>query len=165
MDGSSDAFRDVMRRFPTGVTVVGAAYEGLKRGMTVNAFTSVSLDPHMVVICISKDSGCHGLIENSGTFSVSVLSEDQSELSGKFANHEEIEVHQFLGVDHHSGSLGNPLVDGAIAELECTVADRLPAGDHTLFVGKVASARLISGKGPLIFYQSRYVKVGKSVED
>ena len=74
LNGSHEAFRDVMRHFPTGVTVVGAAYNGHKHGMTVNSFTSVSLEPPMVLICITRKSGCHELIEESGMFSISVLS-------------------------------------------------------------------------------------------
>ena len=163
MDGSTAAFREVMRGFPTGVTVVGSAYDGKKRGMTVNSFTSVSLNPPTVLICIMKESGCHSIIGKSGVFSVSVLAEDQSELSSKFADHDEVDVHRFLGVDHHVGDMGVPLVDGAVAELECAVEDRLSTGDHTVFVGKVMSAKVTSGKAPLVFHRSQYAKVGGAV--
>ncbi len=139
--------------------MVGSAYNGQKRGMTANALTSVSLDSHMALICIAKDSGCHALIEKSARFSVSVLSEDQSELSSRFADHDEVEVHRFLGVDHHIGANGNPLVDGAVAELDCTVGDRLHAGSHTVFVGEVTSANVMSDEAPLVSYRSRYSKV------
>ena len=149
-----------MRSFPTGVTVVGSAYGGEKRGMTVNSFTSVSLNPPTVLVCIMKDSGCHPVIEQSGAFSVSVLAEDQSELSSKFADHDEVDVHRFLSVDHHIGTLDVPLVDGAVAELECAVEDRLSTGDHTVFVGRVVSAKVTSDKAPLVFHRSRYAKVG-----
>ena len=162
MDGSAAGFRDVMRSFPTGVTVVGSAYDGEKRGMTVNSFTSVSLNPPTVLVCIMKDSGCHPLIEKSEVFSVSVLAEDQSELSRKFADHDEVEVHRFVGVNHHIGMLDVPLVDGAVAELECAVEDQLGTGDHTVFVGRVMSATVTSDKSPLVFYRSKYAKVGAS---
>jgi flavin reductase (DIM6/NTAB) family NADH-FMN oxidoreductase RutF len=154
-----------MKRFPTGVTVVGAAYNGQQRGMTVNAFTAVSLDPQMVLICIARESGCHELIEKSGMSSVSVLSEEQSELSGKFADHDEFDVRRFVSVDHHFGAAGVPIVDGAVAELEYTVKDRLPAGDHTIFVGTVTAAQVMSDKDPLIFYQSRYARIGTAIVD
>ena len=160
MDGPTAAFRDVMRSFPTGVTIVGSAHDGQKRGMTVNSFTSVSLNPPTVLICIMKDSRCHPVIERSGVFSVSVLAENQSELSRKFADHDEVDVHRFVGVDHHVGDTGAPLVDGALAELECAVEDQLGTGDHTVFVGKVVSAKVTSDESPLVFHRSRYAKVG-----
>ena len=165
MDGSTDAFRDVMRSFPTGVTVVGSAHGGEKRGMTVNSFTSVSLNPPTVLICITKKSGCHPVIEKSGVFSVSVLAENQSELSSKFADHDEVDVHRFVGVDHRVGDLGVPLLDGAVAELECSVEDSLGSGDHTVFVGKVMSAKVTSDEFPLVFHRSRYAKVGEAAAD
>ena len=154
-----------MKQFPTGVTVVGAAYNGQKHGMTVNSFTSVSLDPPMVLICITRNSGCHKLIKDSGMFSISVLSEHQSELSRRFADHREFDVHRFLGVDHHLGDGAVPIVDEAVAVLECVVKDCLLAGDHTVFVGVVKSAQVMSDQRPLVFYQSDYVRIGSLLSD
>ena len=153
-----------MRHYPTGVTVVGTVHQGEKRGMTVNTFTSVSLNPLLVLICVSKDSGCHPLIDKSGVFSISALAEDQSDLSRRFAAESDVETHRFSGVAHHIGAVtGAPLLDGAVIKIECTVSDRIAAGDHTIFVGRVESAVAAPDRHALVFSGGGYSKVGAEI--
>lgn len=146
-------FRRTLSRFPTGVTVVGTRHrEGGVCGLTVNAFASVSLEPPLVLICVDREASSHDCIEAAGLFSVSVLSAGQRELALRFAEHI---PDKFDGVPHRLTGEGTPLVDGAIAYLECRVTETFRGGDHTIFLARVE--RLEDAEGaPLVFAESEY---------
>ena len=147
-------FKSAMSHFVSGVTVVTTEHEGTPYGMTVASFASLSLHPPLVVICIEKGVKTHDALVASEKFGVSMLAQDQTELSGRFAT-KKIED-RFAGVAWRRGEqLGVPLLDGAICTLECRVHSQLPGGDHTIFVGEVVDSSTGENK-PLLYFRSGY---------
>lgn len=153
------AFRDALGRFATGVTVITTVYEGDVHGMTANAFVSVSLGPPLVLISVDNRSRMNDLISKSGIYGVSVLSEDQEPLSRHFAGRpqEGLEV-PFVWRN------GVPLVAGTLARLVCGVEAIHPAGDHTLFLGRVGYLAHNDG-APLLFYTGSYLSPKVQLSD
>lgn len=133
------AFRKVMGTYPTGVTVVTARdAKGEPVGLTVNSFTSVSLDPPLVLVCIDRSAASHDRLLNAGSFAVNILASDQAGIALRFAA--EPSGGRFDGVDWHEGPTGAPLLAGASAWLSCTLQDALPAGDHSILLALVDEA-------------------------
>lgn len=145
-------FRQALSHFASGVTVVTTEHEGKPYGMTVASFASLSLRPPLVLICIAKEAKSHDAIVAAGAFGVSILGGNQADLSGRFAAKID---DKFEGVPVRRGSLGVPLIDGAICTIECSVHEQFPSGDHTIFVGEVQDARTIDG-APLIYFRGGY---------
>ena len=146
-------FKLAMSHFASGVTVVSTEHEGTLYGMTVASFASLSLSPPLVLICIEKSVKSHDAIAAAGRFAVSMLAQEQSEISNRFAS-KKIED-RFAGVGWSRGDHGMPLIDGAICAIECTVQSQFPGGDHTIFVGEVSSVRTHEAP-PLVYYRSGY---------
>lgn len=145
-------FKQALSYFASGVTVVTTEHDGKKHGMTVSAFCSVSLRPPLVLICIEKSVRAHDVIPRAEKFAVNILGGDQEEISNRFASRLD---DRFAGVSTHPGILGDPLIDGAIASLECRLHDTLPGGDHTIFIGEVVKAELHQ-PNPLLYFRSGY---------
>lgn len=156
MPVSGDELRAVMRRWATGVTVVTCAGPEGPHGITVNSFTSLSLDPPLCVICIDKRAKAHTAIPSAGTFTVNVLSDDQAEVSDRFANRRPDLADPFTGLELAESPLGSPVFPGALGYLDCTLEAQLPGGDHTIFVGRVQHAAPLREAGPLLFFGGRY---------
>jgi len=152
-----DELRRVMGRFATGVTVVTTRLGDELHGMTANAVTSVSLDPPLVLVCVDRAADSHDIIARAGVFALNILALAQQPLSDRFAVKEGADAHRLEGVPHHARATGAPIIDGSLAYLDCRVAERFPAGDHTIFLGEVADAGTLGGEAPLIFYQGRYL--------
>lgn len=150
-------FRHLMARWATGVSVVTARDEGRDRGLTVNAFLSVSLEPPRVLVSISTDADALPSIRATGRFAVNVLSASQRGLSQRFASRVPPEE-KFAGVDLHRGTTGAPLLDGAVATFECQVDQEIPAGDHALLLGQVVALEVGVDAPPLIFFRSGYAE-------
>jgi flavin reductase (DIM6/NTAB) family NADH-FMN oxidoreductase RutF len=148
---SSSAFRDALARFASGVVVVtGLAPDG-PVGFTVSAFSSVSLDPPLVLFCVAKTASAYDAILAAPLFGISVLEETQSEIATQFARQN---IDRFAGVALRAGAQV-PLVEGALAHLECKPHVLHDAGDHTIVVGEVLSARAGAGQ-PLLHYGRRF---------
>lgn len=145
--------RRVAGHFTTGVTVVTATQEGRPCGLTVNSFTSVSLDPPLVLVCLARSARAYGCVDRAGRFVVNVLAEGQEDVARLFASRSE---DKFGGLAYHASRHGNPIIDGAHAWLECEVVARHPGGHtHTIYVARVID--LASGRGrPLIFHGGQY---------
>jgi flavin reductase (DIM6/NTAB) family NADH-FMN oxidoreductase RutF len=145
-------FRQAMSQFASGVTVVTTAHDGELYGMTVASFASLSLAPPLVLICVGRNMQTHGAIAAAKRFGVSILSLDQQDLSGRFASRID---DKFAGVDYRMGTLGVPILDGALCTLECSLHNQLDGGDHSIFVGLVEQAQ--TGEGaPLVYFRSGY---------
>lgn len=146
--------RRVWGHFATGVTIVTASREGTPCGLTVNSFTSFSLEPPLVLICLNRSARSYPCVEEAGRFAVNVLERGQEELSRRFASREE--EGKFAGLSFRPGAkTGAPILDGVHAWLECRVLERFPGGTHTVFVASVES--LWAGEGePLLFHRGRY---------
>ena len=153
-------FKAAMSHFVSGVTVVTTEHEGTPYGMTVASFASLSLNPPLVLICIEKSVKTHDALIASEKFGVSILGQEQGDLSGRFAT-KKIED-KFAGVAVTRGAeLGVPLLNGAICTLECKVHSQLPGGDHTIFVGEVVNVGIPAGdEAPLVYFRSGYRRLG-----
>jgi flavin reductase (DIM6/NTAB) family NADH-FMN oxidoreductase RutF len=143
-------FRNALGRFASGVTVITAHHEDHTHGMTANAFVSVSLDPPLVLVSLDNRSNMHRVLPLAGRYGVSVLAEDQEVFSNHFAGHRVLGLH----VPFHMRE-GIPLLDGAVAHFVVQVTDVHPAGDHTLYLGRVEHFESREEK-PLLFYAGRY---------
>ncbi|RPI22501.1 MAG: flavin reductase [Acidobacteria bacterium] len=153
---TSDQYRRVMSHFATGITVVTAVTpEGQIYGITVNSFASVSLDPLLVLICLDNRLAGFAAFAPGNVFGVSILAEDQEEVSRYFARR---------GLDrsegaYFEGATGVPLIAGSLATLECEIVDLYPGGDHTIFLGRVKACELqpeAQAEGALVYFRSRY---------
>lgn len=145
-------FKLAMSHFASGVTIVTTEHDGKPFGMTVAAFSSLSLHPPLVLICIEKGVKTHEAIAAAGKFGVSILSDAQTDVSNRFASRGD---DKFAGIATRRGESGVPLIDGAITTLECTLREHLPGGDHTIFVGEVVAISTAEGT-PLLYYRSGY---------
>jgi flavin reductase (DIM6/NTAB) family NADH-FMN oxidoreductase RutF len=145
-------FRAAMSHFASGVTVVTTEHDGKRYGMTVASFASLSLHPPLVVVCIERSVQSHDAIAAAGRFGVSILAQDQADVSGRFASKRD---DKFDGVAVREGELGVPLIEGAICTLECRIQQQLPGGDHSIFVGEVVDAQMREA-APLVYFRSAY---------
>lgn len=128
-------FRKALGAFVTGVTVVCTRQEdGTPRGFTANSFTSVSLDPALVLICIGKSAASYPVFSAAAHFSISILAEDQKQLSSLFASKA---ADKFEQVAWHQGLTGSPVIDGAAAWFDCETHQVVEAGDHIILIGRV----------------------------
>jgi flavin reductase (DIM6/NTAB) family NADH-FMN oxidoreductase RutF len=150
---SSDVFRRACGRFATGVAIAGAIdANGVPHGLTVNSFASVSLDPPLILICLGHAIAAIDVFRQARYFGLSVLRADQRELSERFAARSD---NRFESLAWRLGETGVPLLDGALAGIECETRQRITAGDHDIFVGEMV--RVSSGDGePLIYFASDY---------
>lgn len=154
MPVSPDDLKNAYAHWATGVTIVTARAGERVHGMTVSAFTEVSLDPPLVLVCADKTSNTHPLIAEGRVFAVNVLAEDQQALSNLFASKKD-EERRFVGLDYESGKSGAPLLTGVVANLDCRLADGHEAGDHVIYVGEVVDVRVFDRR-PLLFYDRAY---------
>jgi flavin reductase (DIM6/NTAB) family NADH-FMN oxidoreductase RutF len=150
---SEEQFRHALSRFPSGVTIVTArTAAGHPYGITVSAFCSVSLVPPMVLVCIEKVTASHGALKEARAFVVNILHEDQRPLSEQFA---EPAADKFSNVKTSATADGIPVIDDALANLECRLVHVYDGGDHTIFVGEVEHVTVRDGV-PLIYSQGEY---------
>lgn len=146
--------RDTLGSFVTGVTVVTTLdAEGTMHGLTANSFSSVSLDPPLVLWSQATSAGSHPAFRNADRFTINILAEDQYELANHFAARS---PDKFFGVGYDVGAGGLPLLRNCSAWLECKVVARYPGGDHVIFVGAVDSIRR-SARRPLVFGGGQYL--------
>jgi flavin reductase (DIM6/NTAB) family NADH-FMN oxidoreductase RutF len=151
-------FRRAVGRFATGVCVVSTVTGGHDHAMTANAFTSVSLDPLLVLVCVEEDARFHDAVVESGVWGVSVLDETARGTAEWLATPGRPLIGQLAPVPHHRGPVtGVALVDSALSTLECRTIAIHPGGDHVIVVGEVVGVGLApDGRGPLIYHRSSY---------
>lgn len=147
-----DQFKKAMRTFSSGVTVVTLKDGETLHGITVSAFSSLSLDPPLVLVCVDKSAVAHDSFARAGKFVVNILAEDQESVSNRFASRA---ADKFETSTWHDGVLGLPVIDGALGVVECVLHDSLPGGDHTIFVGRVVASQAVEGQ-PLLYGQGGY---------
>jgi flavin reductase (DIM6/NTAB) family NADH-FMN oxidoreductase RutF len=154
-------FRKALGAFVTGVTVVTTlSRDGIPRGLTANSFTSVSLQPPLILVCLARTAASHRVFTEAEAFAVSILSKEQRLISSKFASSRS---DKFVDVEWHSAVTGSPIIKFSSAWLDCVRHDTIDAGDHTILVGRVEDFGHGPGM-PLGYYRGRYVSVdSKSV--
>jgi flavin reductase (DIM6/NTAB) family NADH-FMN oxidoreductase RutF len=143
-----------LARRVSGVAIVTARDGDRIHGMTVSAFTEVSLEPPLVLVCAEKTSHTHPVIARGGNFALNLLARDQSALSDRFASKQD-EERRFDGLDYETGVTGAPLLKGTVATLECRVRSAHEAGDHVIYVGEVVGLRR-SEREPLVYWVGAY---------
>ena len=148
-------FRQALGYFASGVTVVTTEYQGEQYGMTVSSFSSLSLKPPLVLICIDQQVATHAALAHAGKFVVNVLDKRQEHLSRRFAT---IGSDKFKGVAWPLGTLGLPVPDHVLAVIECQLHGSIAAGDHTIFVGEVYDSEVHEGT-PLLYYRRGYHEI------
>jgi flavin reductase (DIM6/NTAB) family NADH-FMN oxidoreductase RutF len=152
-----DELRRALGAFATGVTVVTTRGPAGDHGMTANAFTSVSLDPALILVCVAERSAGRTAIAENGIFAVNVLSAGQEALSRRFARRDRPRgAATFTGVRWRPESTGAPVLAGAAAYLDCRLVITHQAGDHVIFVGSVARFGFDETAEPLVFHRGRY---------
>jgi flavin reductase (DIM6/NTAB) family NADH-FMN oxidoreductase RutF len=154
-------FRRALGMFPTGVAVVTArAASGAFVGLTINSFSSLSLEPPLVLWSLNAASPSLGAFDRAQHFAVNVLAEDQVELSKRFASQR---PNKFAHLEVRAGVDGVPLIAGCAAHLECRTYARHNGGDHILFIGHVERLGYDTHKRPLVFYGGRYLTAGTDI--
>lgn len=151
-----EKLRAAMRAWSSGVTIVAAVHEGHTHGMTVNSFTSISLEPAVITISLREATRTHELVSKSRAFGLTILSAEQSKISDLFAGKiTEIED-RFAGLQTETLVTGSPLIVGGLAWLDCRVIETFSVGENTLFIAEVLAARDINDKQPLIYHNRKY---------
>jgi flavin reductase (DIM6/NTAB) family NADH-FMN oxidoreductase RutF len=152
----SKTLRTVMGHFATGVTIITTRDDaGRPFGLTANAFTSLSLDPPLVVICIDRKTETFPHFLTSRCFVVNILAESQQELSACFAKSG---GDKFAGLSYATSASGVPILEGTLAHLACKLVETHEGGDHVIHVGEVEDV-VVRGGRPLLFFQGRYQKL------
>jgi flavin reductase (DIM6/NTAB) family NADH-FMN oxidoreductase RutF len=153
------SLRQVLGAFATGVTVVTAGGD-LPHGMTANSFTAVSLEPPLILVCVRRDALMHEVLDQQTAFAVSILAADQTEVARYFADKRRpVGPEQFDAVSWSLGAYsGAPLIDGALAHLECELEHRHEAGDHTIYVGRLLSLWRRPGDDALLFLNGQFLR-------
>jgi flavin reductase (DIM6/NTAB) family NADH-FMN oxidoreductase RutF len=155
----SEKLRHAMRAWTTGVAIVTSMYEGQQYGMTVNSFTSISLEPPVISVTLKQLTHTHDLVVKSGMFSVTILTAAQKELSDRFAGKMPNLINRFEGLQTETISLDAPVFKEGMAYFDCRVVSSMPVGENTLFIAEVVDARG-EGKGePLVYHNREYWKL------
>ena len=149
-----EQLRRSMRAWSSGVTIVTAAHAGDHHGMTVSSFTSVSLEPPLIIISLHTESRTHRLVTASGAFAVNILGASQQELSERFAKSGGDD--RFEGLETETLITGAPTLVGALARLDCRVQQVIPVGMNTLFLAEVVAARGDGEGSPLVYHNRHY---------
>jgi flavin reductase len=157
---TSRDFRDAVGGFATGVNVITTRGEDHSYGMTASAFSSVSLDPPLILICIGSTATGSEMIRRNGVFAVNILSAEQEPVSRYFASKDRPRGHDaFRGVPHRDLVTGSPIIEGAAGYLDCSVHAVHEAGDHLIFIGEVLALGARPDAEPLLFHGGKYRSV------
>jgi flavin reductase (DIM6/NTAB) family NADH-FMN oxidoreductase RutF len=163
MQTNPETLRQAMRSWASGVTIVTSAHNGVAHGMTVSSFTSLSLDPPRILIALSQDSRTHDLVSRSQVFGVTILAEEDEELSDRFAGRIPDDGDRLSGVETFTLQTGSPLLRGGLAHFDCRVTETFASGMNTLFIAEVLAVQ--SGEdnpqNPLLYFNRQYRKLQK----
>jgi flavin reductase len=160
MNLTASDFRKAMACFATGVTVITVDQDGEVHGMTANAFTSVSLDPPLVLVCVDHRARTHAHLHARKRFGVNVLSSTQQAIAEYYSRSAETHQHaEAAGARFERTAHGTPVLQGALAYLECRLRKAQSAGDHTIFIAEVEHVEVREGE-PLLYFRSQYRNTG-----
>jgi flavin reductase (DIM6/NTAB) family NADH-FMN oxidoreductase RutF len=156
-----ESLRDALARLPAGVVLVSTRDSGGFRGLTVTSFTSVSLGPPLILVCLDRLAATRDAVVGHGAFTASLLSRGQQFLADRFSGQAPAADPAWREVPHHLGENGLPIVDGAVAWVECQVHSRQEAGDHEIVVGAVTAVGRGGGE-PLVHWERGYWGLSKA---
>ncbi len=154
-----DQLRVVMRQWTTGVCIVSTQYQGNQHGMTVSSFTSVSLEPQVVTISLTKSARTHDMILKADFFGITILSDDQQSISELFAGQATDSEYRFKGLETLTLTTGAPVIKGGLAFLDCEVIAVHDFGTNTLIIGEVIETKIGESGKPLVYYDQWYKKL------
>jgi flavin reductase (DIM6/NTAB) family NADH-FMN oxidoreductase RutF len=154
----SDKQKRIMGQFATGVTVASTRLGDETWGMTANAFTSLSLDPPLVALCIVRDSQSHAKFKEGGCFAINILAAEDEEISNRFAFKG---PKDFSDLPTLTGETGAPILQSAIGWVDCRTVEIVAGGDHDIFIGEIVAGEVGQGD-PLMYFQGKYRSLGAS---
>lgn len=166
-DFDAKYFRTVCGEFATGVTVITSGAAPAFHGMTANAFSSLSLDPPLILVCVDKGTHMLQVLQETPTFTVNFLAADQQPLSNYFAKSDRnYGPQEFADMDiqYELGETGAPRIAGAIGYMDCTVQSIAPGGDHDIYIGQVNACWCESGATPLLFFEGAYRDIAPNAD-
>ena len=152
----SDLMKEFNRRFVSGVTVVTTMDEGTPRGLAVNAFSSISLEPPTVMVCVQRTSSTHDCLFSATHLAINILSIEQLDVINRFATKS---ADKFAGVDWRPGPFGSPLIADSSAQVETEIRERLQASTHTVFICRVVDAA-VTDHDPMVYSAGRFYSAG-----
>jgi flavin reductase (DIM6/NTAB) family NADH-FMN oxidoreductase RutF len=156
----SEVLRLAMRSWTTGITIVSSQHLAIRHGMTVSSFTSVSLDPPLLLVSLEQSTRTHDLVGKSGVFGVTILAGHQAWISDRFAGRESEEDDRFSGLALRTLVTGAPFLQDALACFDCEVNRELKVGNHTIFIGEVLALDVSEGDpSPLVYFDRAYRKL------
>jgi len=150
----NDLFKELMRRFAAGVTLVTFNENNKFGGLTVSSFCSLSMNPPLVLICIDRKIVSHESLKNSKTFGINICNSEQGKLAWDFANSSVDKNELIKSLPHTLTDLGTPLLKDSLASMECKITERHDGGDHTIFIGQVENGNFDENSKPLLYYGS-----------
>ncbi len=150
-----------MRAWASGVTIVTASHTGEQHGMTVSSFTSIALEPPIIIVSLQTDSRTHRLVSQSNAFAVTILAHHQRELSDRFAGRIPDVENRLEGIETETLISGAPFIKGGLAYIDCQVSQAIPVGINTLFLANVVSARSNDGDQPLVYFNTNFQQLAK----
>ncbi len=151
-------FKNALKQWASGVSVVTANSAEGEQGMTATSFTSVSMDPPQILVCINDSAETGVAILEDKKFVVNILTSAQEQVSNQFAGGSSMQE-RFANVAWHKGKLGLPVFDEALASMECTVVQQVRAGTHWIVIGEIQSTQCNEGEEPLLYFNSAYRNV------
>jgi len=154
-----EQLRQSMRAWTSGVTIVTASHAGERHGMTVSSFTSIALEPPIVIISLQTDSRTHGLVTQANAFAVTILADGQQDVSDRFAGRVPDEEDRLGGIGTETLVTGAPFIKGGLAYLDCRVTQTIEVGTNTLFLAEVVAARGNGEGSPLVYHDRGYHKL------
>ena len=158
-----ELLRETLGLFPTGIAVVTAkAADGALYGVTVNSFSSVSLDPPLVLFSLARTLHTLAALLSAGAFAIHFLREDQQHLSARFAKPS---ANKWEGLRRRAGVTGSPVLEPALALLECRLYAQYDGGDHVILVGRITHIEKDTGGNPLVFFRGRYHTIGSAAPE
>jgi len=153
-------FRSLMGEFATGITVVTTNVGGQLHGMTANAFSSLSLDPLLLLVCVVKGTTCHQQLQEATHFGINILTAEQEDHSNTFARSGDPEDGSLRGADFELGPKDIPFLNNSLAWVACRKSEVLPGGDHDIFLGEALEGGASENASPLLFFRGGYQRIG-----
>ena len=151
---NDETFKELMKRFASGITLITFENEGKLSGLTVSSFCSLSMNPPLILICIDKKIPSHDSLKNGASFGVNICTSEQGKLAWDFANSNIDKNELILSLNHRITDDKVPLLNDCLASMECTLKETYEGGDHTIFVGQIESGDFSEESDPLVYYKS-----------
>jgi flavin reductase (DIM6/NTAB) family NADH-FMN oxidoreductase RutF len=162
MEIEPQAFKEVMARWASGVTIATTRQAATPVGMTVSSFASVSLHPPQLLICVNRQAQTHGAIQASGFFAVNLLGVEQLEWGMRFAGRSPAIQDRFQGIDWLTAQTGAPILPGVVGWFDCHLGQAMASGDHTIFVGNVVACGVGEHGTPLLYYHRQWRQLAEA---